>query len=450
MSACASLAPMPNELRAPAVPAQWQNLSTTTESKHIELPDELKSIISQAFETSPDLLSLQAKLKASNAQVVEAGADRWPQLFASTAAAYSKPQNTTSSREYTLGLSSSWEIDIWRRLSTTRYAAVLSAQASEADYQAGKLLLAANIARIWAQAISQQQLLTLIQASVDTYKQSLVVIQDQVLAGLSSPLDLRLLRSQAASSRAQLAAANTDLADFIAQLQVLLGAYPSGSMVLSESYGPLPSQPNASIPVQLLEQRPDLQAAQLRYYAQVKTAAVAGRNWLPDLSINANITQTSSHWSELLELDNLVRNITANLVGKLFQGGRLKAQHKRQRAIAEQLAADYAGLALNAFKEIEINLVTDYNLNNQQQQLAIASTEAKEAASIAFDQYRLGLADVVTLLEAQRSAFDTERTLLINKAQLWLNRINLYQALGQPFYQASSEISATESQNIDQ
>lgn len=435
LSACATQPLVTTPLGNTNAAEHWRQ---TTPNQHInttiELPAELSQLIQEALQHSPNLQSIRAKLTAAYASADIAGADRWPQLSIGLGADRNMPRNGSDNTSYTAGLNSSWEIDLWRKLSQQRYAAALTAEAAKADYEAGKQLLAANVARSWAQAISQQQFVQLVAASVNTYEQSLTVIEEQVLSGLSSPLDLRLLRAQAANSRAQLATANADLISAIAQLQVFLGRYPSGEMQLANSYAePLPA-PNPRVPVQMLEQRPDMLAAQLRYFAQVRTATAEARNWLPDLTLNADITNSSGSWSDLLDLNNLVRSVSANLVGRLFQGGRLRAQRARQNALADQLAADYAGIALNAFQEVETGFALDRSLVARQDQLLVSAAESREAEVIAFDRYKLGLENVITLLESQRSAFNAEQTLINNYLQLWANRISLYQALGQAFY----------------
>jgi outer membrane protein TolC len=88
---------------------------------------------------------------------------------------------------------------------------------------------------------------------------------------------------------------------------------------------------------------------------------------------------------------------------------------------------------LEAFREVESTLAAEAYLVDEEAALTRASEEAREAAFLALDEYRRGLTDIVTLLESQRRAVNSEISRL-QVARLRLeNRVNLYLALGGPF-----------------
>jgi outer membrane protein TolC len=83
-----------------------------------------------------------------------------------------------------------------------------------------------------------------------------------------------------------------------------------------------------------------------------------------------------------------------------------------------------------AFREVETALAADHHLRLQEQALAQASTEATRSADLARTSYERGLSDILTMLDAQRRAFDAKSALITTQATRIRNRVDLHLALG--------------------
>ena len=88
---------------------------------------------------------------------------------------------------------------------------------------------------------------------------------------------------------------------------------------------------------------------------------------------------------------------------------------------------------LNALREVESSLAAESYLFEQERALANAASEAGQASDLALERYGRGLSDMVTLLVAQRRAFDAESAHLRTARERLVNRVNLYLALGGDF-----------------
>ena len=126
-------------------------------------------------------------------------------------------------------------------------------------------------------------------------------------------------------------------------------------------------------------------------------------------------------------------NIAYGLAQPLFEGGRLKGDIELSAAQRDELAADYADTALNAFREVETALAAEAFFKQQESYLEKASREALLAEELSLAQYEKGLVDIITVLESQRRAFDSRSTLLNIKNQRLQNRVDLYLSLGGDF-----------------
>ena len=114
----------------------------------------------------------------------------------------------------------------------------------------------------------------------------------------------------------------------------------------------------------------------------------------------------SNTLSDLLNNDVFVWNLIGGLTQPLFNNGRLKAGVKQNEAMAAEAAANYESLMLTAYQEVESALAAENFLAEQETALETATKQSQAARDLAEERYRLGLADIITLLDSQRSALN--------------------------------------------
>ncbi|MGB1581225.1 MAG: efflux transporter outer membrane subunit [Nevskiales bacterium] len=435
---------------APAVPVQppvqWAGSDAASGQVNGWLKtfndDELQALVNQAVNLDSgnfNLRSLASRVKAAQAQQKVVNADRWPQLAAVLSGARSKQDINgveVKGNEFGLQAQLSWELDLWGRLSNRSWASFLDFSASEADLEAARLSLAANVARGWYDAIAALRQQQLAEETATSFSQSLAVVEERYRSGIGDALDVSLARANAASAQSQLEARRIQADSSVLALETLLGKYPARQLTVASELPALAATPNAGVPAQLVDRRPDVQAARLRLLAEMSRNVAVQRNWLPSLNLTGFDGSSSDDFSDVFDLENLAWRIAAQLTAPLFQGGRLKAQRAQQDALEEQALWDYAGAALQAFQEVEAALRAERYLAGQEQAQATATRESLLAEELAGERYASGLIDIITLLEAQRRAFDSQRALIDVRNQRLQNRINLHLALGGDFSDA--------------
>ena len=446
VSGCSLLRPHLSSPVLPETPTAWttadpgkQGFDATTWRNEFADP-VLAALIEEAVGNNFDLRSAAARINAARANATISGADRAPQIAASLNANRARRSTVVGGtvvsgigNYFQTGLEIRWEADIWGRLGHQARAATLELAASEADYHAARLSLAANIGRSWFNSIEAQQQVELSRQTVTNYRQALERIRESYRAGLSSALDLRLARSNLASAESQLAAQQARLDGQLRTLQPLLGRYPSRPLALADTLPALHQPVPAGLPSGRLARRPDLIAAQQRLRAADERTSQAAKNRLPRIQLTASGGTGSDQLNDLLDGDRLIWSIVGGITAPLFQGGRLKANQELARANADQALNQYAQTLLDAFREVETALAATPLLETQQQALQKAVEEAQESEQLAAEQYRAGLVDITTWLEAQRRLFTARSSLLQIRNQRLQNRINLHLALGGDF-----------------
>lgn len=447
LSGCSLLQPHHSQPNLPVTPPTWtaepeKSLPVNTRWLNDLADPALTELIKDAVDRNFDLKAAASRVDAAAANAKISGADRLPQISASLNASRAKRNSIVGgnlisgiSNNFQTGLEISWEADIWGRLSHQTRATVFELAASESDYQAARFSLAANIARQWFNSVEAFQQVQLAEETVKNFQRAEDIIVENYQAGINSALDVRLARTNVATAQSQHAARQAQLDSQLRSLQILLGHYPSSSIKHTEKLPELTSNVPAGLPSELLQRRPDLMAAERRLLATDERVSQAKKNRLPQFRLTTSGGSSTDEFKNLLDSDTLIWSFTGGITAPLFQGGRLKANQALATANANQALHQYAQTALNAFREVETALAATPLLKKQQQALKTAVGEAYESEQLAGEQYRAGLVDIITWLEAQRQLFTARSNLLQIKNQQLQNRIDLHLALGGDFMQ---------------
>jgi NodT family efflux transporter outer membrane factor (OMF) lipoprotein len=350
-----------------------------------------------------------------------------------------KSRATTFSGNFNI----SWELDLWGRIRSGRGAARTDLRSVEADVAAARQSLAARIAGAWIIMIESRRQLELANATAENFASVARQVRQRYERGIRSPLDVRLSESNEAGARALAAGRESHYQASARRLELLVGRYPSAELKAADTWPDLSAAVPAGLPSDLLDRRPDLIAAEHRLSSAHLRVREAKAALFPRLSLTASGGRTSAELEDLLSSQFNIWSLAANLVQPLLQGGRLRGNVRLHEARAREALESYLETALRAFGEVETALADETLLRQQERALADAARQSIAARDLAENRYHSGLETFVTLLEAQRRAFETESQWLTVRRLRIDNRIELHLALGGGFAPAAP--SATRS-----
>ncbi len=434
LAGCAT-APPENRAAAPAaeVPAAWSAAVPATTGWHGFGDPLLEALVAEALAANTDLQGAQAALAQARAQRDLVAAAQSLQVGSSASAGRNRNAGFTSSA-FKLGLDASWEADLFgaRRDATT--AAEAGAAASEATLAATRLAVAGNTALAYLQWLGVREQIAIARESVASQEETLQIVQWRVTAGLASSLEAEQAKATLEQTRAQLPALQKTLAADEHQLAVLTGRAPTA---LSSRLGSapaslpaLPGLPPAALPAELLRQRPDVRAAELKAAAEWATLAQREAERKPSFTISGNLGWAAATLGALGGPATMAAGVLAAIDWPLLDGGAAKARVAVQQAVLDGAQAGYRAAVLAALQDVEDNLVA---LSTGQQRVAAlegAATAAGNALLLARHRYQAGLVDFSTLLDAQRSALSARDSLAGARTDLWLAHVRLAKALG--------------------
>lgn len=404
---------------------------------------DLSRLVQQAIARNPDLRATSATVAQARAQARIAGADLVPHVAADFGGRRSQSASGQRfvgvgqrSNRFELGLDVSWEVDFWGRVRDQRNAAVADAEAAAEDFHAARLSLAANVMKSAVTLAELQEQLRLAEENVKTRKTHLQIVERQLERGLDSDraaLDVSLSRADLARAEETLAARKREVDGARRTLELFIGAYPAGRESGLHGLPEVKRQVPSSLPSEVLLRRPDIRAAERRLVSSLREESSARKAFLPSFNLTGGTGLSTDDLSFLVDQKAVVWNLAGSIAQQLFQGGRIKANVDLARARYDEALARYASTASTAFKEVETALAAEAFLREQESALERASTEAARSVQLATGQYERGLADILTLLDAQQRVFDARSSLLSVKAQRLRNRADLHLALGGDF-----------------
>ena len=350
----------------------------------------------------------------------------------------------TTSNLYDASATMRYEVDLWGRLSRGREAALATLIASVQDQRAVAQGLIAEVVRTWLVIRELQLQVALTQRTVANFQENLTTVRDRYRRGLVSALDVHLAGQNLAAAQAVGPVFNQQLAAARRRLEIMVGRYPAGDIMasdldnpggfLDEEIMPEPLAPvPAGLPAELLERRPDLQAAELRLHASTARIGEARAALYPRLSLTASAGTKSRELSGLFTDTSNYWNLAGNLFMPLLNRGATQAQIKAAEARTQQATATWRKAVLQAFGEVENALDQDIYQAQQESYLTDSTNRARSAVNLAQDRYRRGLDNLLITLESQRRLFNAESQLLTTQRARRSARVNLIQALGGPW-----------------
>ena len=332
-----------------------------------------------------------------------------------------------------LNIAMQWEVDIWGKLLNARRAAYKDYESTLNDLAYLKFSMGVQYVNAYYTTVEtflQYQLSIETREALDRIKN---IVLNRYDTGLSTSLDLRLAESSLAISRGQEENRLIQKSNAVRNLEILMGKYPSGSLIVSkyfpEKYPKIP----AELPVDLIQRRPDIQAAINNIEASNYRLAQSKRELLPAISLTTSIGTSSQDLKDILNGDYSVWNLATNLTAPLFQGGRLRANvamNKNQVSLAEIKAMK---ILLQAFSEVEQSLATENSINRQYKSILEAEQQSQAAYNLAVGRYEKGISDLITVLNSQQQLFLAKSQKYSLQNQRIRSRVNLFLALGGDF-----------------
>jgi NodT family efflux transporter outer membrane factor (OMF) lipoprotein len=395
----------------------------------------LDSLVREAIANNPDLRVAAARLEqAAQYLVIAQSAMRPAVALAGTGGAKAGGGGDSNSALQGAVLAASWELDLWGRVRYERNAARETYASAQADFEFARQSLAAATAKAWFIATQLSLHAGLAGQMADSARQLQSLAEARERVGAGAQADTAIARATAREFENTLQQVEFARGQALRALEQLVGRYPAAEVAARAELLSLPDPVPAGIPLQMLERRPDVIAAERRVAAAFNRVGEAKAARLPKITLNLNVGAFASEILELKEdYDNPSGGLGARLMAPIYQGGALTAQVQLRTSEQKEAVAQYARIALRAIGEVENSLAANASLAARVLSLTEVLREQTRALAFTETKLRVGRADR-RALEQQRLNVQQARLALLNvRSDELAERVNLHLALGGRF-----------------
>ena len=444
LGGCAAVGPDYSEPQL-AVPAGW-SAGTGTDAMDAVLlarwwhgfgDPVLDRLVADALAANLDLAQARARLREARARRGVAGAALAPSVDASLSGSRSRSSGQSgsgSTRElYSAGFDASWELDVFGGVRRSVEAAQADLEASVESLSDTRVSLAAEVALNYIDLRTAEQRLAIAEESIAYRGENHQIIRWRQQAGLVSELDLAQATTDLESTRAVLPPLRTAVTEAKNRLAVLLGRNPGELESLVHADRPIPLAAGeivAAIPADTLRQRPDVRVAERRLAAQTARLGEAEAARYPSFRLSGSLGLEALELDALADRGANTHSLFGGITAPVFNAGRIAANIEIQDALVEQARLAYRAAVLAALEEVENALTAVANTDARRAKLAEAAAAARTTLAIAEYRYASGLADFLSVLDAQRTQLSLDEQLAGSTGELARAQIRLYKALG--------------------
>lgn len=440
-----SLAPTYQRPEAP-VAGQWTAASTAgTRADALDwqtfiVDADLRRAVDTALSNNRSLRQALLDIEAARAQYRIQRADRLPSINANVSGnrqrlpadlSQTGRSEVTSSYQVGLGLAE-YEIDLFGRVRNLSEAALETYLATEEATRATQISLIAEVIQAYLTRDGALRRMALIEQTLDSRLASLDLVTQRRQAGTATALDYQEAVGLAEQAKAERESTERQLRQADNALVLLLGT-PDVEQLL-------PTEPRDNLMVlqditpgttsALIERRPDILASEHRLKARNADIGAARAAFFPRISLTGSVGSSSAELSGLFDGGSRAWSFAPTLSLPIFAGGRNRANLDLAEVHQDAAVADYEGTIQTAFREVADALAATDTLRREEAARRALADSSRAAETLAEARYRGGVDDHLRYLDAQRSSFTDQTTLIQISTERQLALADLFRTLG--------------------
>ena len=398
----------------------------------------LQQLVEIALANNRDLRVSILNVEFLRAQYRIQAAELFPQIDAQASAQRSRtPRDlafgrSVNLREYSVGLTAAWEIDLFGRLRSLKGAALEQFIASTEARRAAEILLVSQVADQYLTLLATDELLDVTQRTLDTGVASYQLVKLQFDTGVATELDLRQAETIVEQARANRAAQLRARAQAENGLILLLGQPPSGPVTQGARLADqtILTDIPAGLPSDLLARRPDVLEAEALLRSANANIGAARAAFFPTISLTGTGGTASAKLSDLFAAHSAAWSVMPSIDLPIFNAGANKAELQAARVSKEISIAQYQFTVQTAFREVADGLAARGTFDDEISALERFTAAQRRRLELAQLLYKNGQASYLDVLTAQTDLYNAELVLVEARLERLTNLVDLYRALG--------------------
>jgi len=404
--------------------------------------DDLNRLESLALDQNPNLKIAMNRVEQAKSIITITKASLYPEVDIMSGASrgiisQNKPTYeqstmpiTTSQNDFNLRLAVNYELDLFNRVKNTIKASKASEESEEAQYENIKLLLASEIASDYFALCELDNEIEIVVKSIELQRKALEFIKARYDLGIANGIDLSQQQNQLDTSLAQLDILNSQRSQIEHALAFLTGSFANDFHIEKKSFSNvLPSIP-ASLPSDVIQQRPDVAAAERMMAEANAQIGVARAAFFPTINLSPLAGVESSSLSTITNSSSFLWALGVSATQPLFNAGKIKANVKISEINYQSSIEYYRQTVLRAMQEVEDGLSGNILLAKAEENINRSVRSAKQSIHLTNARYEGGLGIYLDVINSEQIHLASQRRLIQNKGEQFQVAIYLIKALG--------------------
>lgn len=391
---------------------------------------KLQALIEEGLANNVDMQAAALRVQEAKVMLTAAKLSYLPTINFTPQGTLSSFDKSKPTQTYQLPVSASWEIDLFGKILNAKRGQKVAYEQSKYSEQAVRSQIICGIANTYYSLLMLDRQVEITTETAAIYKENVRVMEAMKIAGMTTEAAVAQMRAASHQVEASLMDLKRQVRETENSLAVLLARTPQTIDRSTLDAQVMPEELTAGVPMQLLENRPDVKMAEMTLASAYYTTNSARAAFYPGLNITGTAGWTNSTGMAVLNPGKLILNAVASLAQPIFNNGKLIANLKVSKAEEKIAQMNYQQTILEAGKEVSDALFL-YDTQNkklvedrgQVEQLDKAVTYTKAL-------FQSGDATYLEILTAQQNLLSAQLSEVSDNFQRMQAVINLYSALG--------------------
>ena len=391
---------------------------------------KLQALIEEGLANNVDMQAAALRVEEAKVMLTAAKLSYLPTINFTPQGTLSSFDKSKPTQTYQLPVSASWEIDLFGKILNAKRGQKVAYEQSKYSEQAVRSQIICGIANTYYSLLMLDRQVEITTETAAIYKENVRVMEAMKIAGMTTEAAVAQMRAASHQVEASLLDLKRQVRETENSLAVLLAKAPQpiDRSTLDEQV--MPEELTAGVPMQLLENRPDVKMAEMTLAAAYYTTNSACAAFYPGLNITGTAGWTNSAGMAVLNPGKLILNAVASLAQPIFNNGKLIANLKVSKAEEKIAQMNYQQTILEAGKEVSDALFLYDTQNKKLVEDRGQVDQLDKAVTYTKALFQSGDATYLEILTAQQNLLSAQLSEVSDNFQRMQAVINLYSALG--------------------
>ena len=398
--------------------------------KEVFTDPQLQALIEEGLANNVDMQAAILRVEEAKVMLTAAKLAYLPSFNLVPQGTLSSFDKSKTSKTYQLPVAASWEIDLFGKLLNAKRGQRAAYLQSQYSQQAVRSQIIGGIANIYYSLLMLDRQVDITAQTVDIYKENVRAMEAMKIAGMTTEAAVAQMRAAYHQVEASLLDLRRQVRETENSLCVLLAKTPQHIDRSTLDAQTVPDELMVGVPLQLLENRPDVKVAEMSLASAYYTTNQARSAFYPSITISGTAGWTNSAGVAIVNPGKVILSAIASLTQPIFNNGKLIANLKVSKAEEKIAQMNYQQTILEAGQEVSDALMLYDTQNKKMLHDRQQVDQLDKAVTYTKALFQSGDATYLEILTSQQNLLSAQLTEVSDNFQRLQAVINLYSALG--------------------